>query len=462
VDADDHARSYAERRLGRVFGDRWRLVSVIGIGGMSFVYEAVHRNGRRVAVKVLHPEIGANPRSRDRFLREGYAANRVGHPGAVAVLDDGVTEDGLAFLVMELLDGESVAERAGRLGGKLPLGEAVAIGVQLLDILSCAHQAGIVHRDVKPENVFLTTTGTVKLLDFGVARIRDGVDGATALTLRDSALGTPAYMAPELARGRLSEVDARTDLWAVGATLHKVLTGAFVHDGETPNEIIVAAATLPPPSISTRAAAIPLPLASVIDRSLALSRDDRFPDAESMQRALAEAFGTALPDLRGVVAAAPEALVAETWTSRTLDAPRQALAETVATPTPARRPSRLIALAVTLVAVAIALVGRRATSVAPPTSASGRAVTTNAAPTAPAPVAAPSGPAVPPVAAPAAPAVALQHPTSQMATLPRPATPPAAGRPMDPSAPPVPRAAGSARRDPLSVDLDDPMLDRRN
>src|SRR5205814_3965262 len=145
-------------------------------------------------------------------------------PAIVPVLDDDVADDGCVFLVMPLLTGETVRARWERLGRALPVDEVVSIAHGMLGALAAAHRAKIVHRDVKPENVFLTHEGDVRLLDFGVARLLETTDPVSA-TLSGHAIGTPAFMAPEQALGRVREIDARTDLWAVGATMYALLSG---------------------------------------------------------------------------------------------------------------------------------------------------------------------------------------------------------------------------------------------
>ncbi|MDB4997467.1 MAG: uncharacterized protein JWM74_4899, partial [Myxococcaceae bacterium] len=157
-------------KIGSLIQDKWRIDKRLGAGGTATVFAATHRNGYRVALKMLHPEMASNEDILARFLREGYLANAVDHPGVTRVLDDGKTEDGHVFLVVELLEGESLEARARRHGGKLPLGESLWFLDQMLDVLAAAHAQGVVHRDIKPENVFLTKDGVVKLLDFGLAR----------------------------------------------------------------------------------------------------------------------------------------------------------------------------------------------------------------------------------------------------------------------------------------------------
>ena len=260
---------------------------------MSSVYEAVHRNGKRVAVKVLCPDLTSNRQARCRFVREGYIANRIDHPGRVAVLDD--ERDGeLVFLVMELLEGETLAARARRQGGRLPPEEVASAVDGLLDVLGAAHAGGIVHRDVKPANVFLTSSGQVKLLDFGVASLRE-ISVGMSQTRSGSALGTPGFMAPEQARGRWSEVDARTDLWAVGASMYQLLTGQLVHPREYANETMIASATLPAPPLGAARPDLPPALLALVDRALAFEPAQRWQGALEMQAAVRRLRGE-LPD----------------------------------------------------------------------------------------------------------------------------------------------------------------------
>src|SRR5262249_31230490 len=155
---------------------------LLGIGGMAAVYAATHRNGSRGAIKMLHTEMSIDAEVKRRFLREGYVANAVDHPGTVKVLDDDTAEDGSVFIVMELLEGETLEARADRQGGRIPPGELLPLIDQLLDVLAAAHARGVVHRDIKPENVFVTTAGAVKLLDFGIARLRRGQGSMATVT----------------------------------------------------------------------------------------------------------------------------------------------------------------------------------------------------------------------------------------------------------------------------------------
>lgn len=280
------ALEQAELRLGEVLRDRYRLDQVIGIGGMANVYLAVHRNGNRVALKMLRPELSQVDDHRDRFIREAYVANSLDHPGAVRVLDDDIADDGCPFLVMELLLGETLEARYRRLGSLDPR-EVLAIGHALCAVLVRAHEVGVVHRDIKPENVFLTEDGALKVLDFGIAAVRQ--DGRASGTQTGHLLGTPAYMPPEQAIGRREAIDGRTDLWSVGATMFTLIAGRAVHDVEAPEEMVVRSATLPAPSLASACPQLPRSIVAVVDRSLAFAPEDRFADAGAMQRAIAEA-----------------------------------------------------------------------------------------------------------------------------------------------------------------------------
>ncbi len=288
----------AEQRLGVVLRDRYRIDQVLGVGGMATVYQATHRNGHRVALKILRAELSVHQEHRRRFIREAYVANSIDHPGALRVLDDDVAEDGCPFLVMELLRGETLEARYRRLR-KLPPGEVLTIAHALCDLLVRAHAAGVVHRDIKPDNIFLTERGEVRLLDFGIARARQ--EGASA-TRTGHLLGTPAYMPPEQAIGRRHEIDGRSDLWALGATMFALLAGRAVHQADAPEEMIVRSATLPAPALADIEPSVPAPIAALVDRALAFAPQGRFPDAAAMQAAIVEAhlaaFGTPLQPLQ--------------------------------------------------------------------------------------------------------------------------------------------------------------------
>jgi serine/threonine-protein kinase len=289
-DPNDPIAARAKQRVGSTLKGKWRLESLVGVGGMASVYSATHlNNGKKVAIKMLHAELSIDPEVRDRFVKEGRAANKVEHPGAVEVSDDDTAEDGSVFQVMELLDGETLAHRFERKARSLVVEEILLIADQVLDVLSSAHERGIVHRDIKPDNIFLTRGGAVKLLDFGIARIRE-YSAQSSNTRSGSTMGTPAYMAPEQARARWDEVDARTDLWAVGATMFKLLTGRVVHTAETVNEQLLSAMTQPAPPIATLVPTAPIPVLQVVDKALAFNKEDRWPNARAMQQSVRDAY----------------------------------------------------------------------------------------------------------------------------------------------------------------------------
>ena len=305
----DEDRARAEQRVGDLLRDKWRLDRLLGIGGTAAVYAASHRNGLKAAVKILHPALSAQRQARKRFLREGYAANTVQHDGVVQVLDDDETSDGAVFLVMELLDGASVATLARARGGRLAPTEVVAIGERLLDLLAAAHDKRIWHRDVKPENLFVTRDGVLKLLDFGLAKVEQAY--ATHPTSPRAILGTPLFMSPEQALGRWDEVDAQSDLWAAGATLLHLWSGKLVHVAENAAEALVVAATKAAPLVKTIDASIPDAVAAVLDRALSFHKAQRWPDARSMRTALLQAhprydLSTVMQVPDGVEQAAPK------------------------------------------------------------------------------------------------------------------------------------------------------------
>jgi serine/threonine-protein kinase len=278
-----------EARVGQTLNGKWHVDRLLDVGGMGSVYEATHRNGRRAAIKVLHLRFARDPEVRKRFLREGYVANRIGHPGAVAILDDDTGEDGSPYLVMELLEGESLSGWLQRVGGRLPVTEVLAVAGQVLEVLEAAHANGIVHRDIKPANVFITKAGHAKLLDFGLARVRDGTLSLIP-TAQGVVMGTAGYMAPEQARGNPDQVDARTDLFAVGAVMFRTVSGRRIHEKQTAVDMTVAAMKEQAPSlVAVFPGAGPL-LVAAVDRALEFDRTNRWQDAHTMFEALRAAY----------------------------------------------------------------------------------------------------------------------------------------------------------------------------
>jgi serine/threonine-protein kinase len=291
VNSDLHQSvvNQASVRIGTTLLGQWHIDALLGMGGMAAVYAATSRDGQRVAIKMLHTALSVNEAIRKRFAREAYVANTIEHPCVVRVLHDGVAEDGSAFLVMDLLEGETASARAARLGGKLPVHEVAYVGEAVAGVLAAAHAARVIHRDIKPENVFITNQSRVVVLDFGIARVSNASGMTDSQTRTGTMMGTPAFMPPEQARGRANEMDATSDVWALGATLFWLASGRVVHEAETPNEQLVAAATLPAPSLGRIAPDVPGPLVAVIDRALEFAKENRFADAIAMKEALQNA-----------------------------------------------------------------------------------------------------------------------------------------------------------------------------
>jgi eukaryotic-like serine/threonine-protein kinase len=282
-------RENAKRRVGETLNHKWTIDRLVDIGGMAAVYAATHRNGKKVAIKMLHPFIATNADVRERFLREGYVANQVDHPGAVSVLDDDVTPDGAPFIVMELLDGESLDGWLSRTGGKLPLPDVLAVADQVLDVLAAFHARQVIHRDIKPGNLFITKAGIVKVLDFGLARLRDP-KFTGAPTAAGIVLGTASYMPPEQAQGKSDEVDARTDIFAVGAVMFRALVGRPIHEGKSATERLFQAMKDRAPSVGVVAPETPPWVVGIVDKALSFKKEDRWTTAEEMRAAVRSTF----------------------------------------------------------------------------------------------------------------------------------------------------------------------------
>jgi serine/threonine-protein kinase len=301
------ARAKAEQRVGQTLNNKWRIDRVLDLGGMAAVFAATHRNGKRVAIKMLNPTIAANPDLRDRFLREGYVANKVEHRGAVQVLDDDSTADGTVFLVMELLEGESLERRVSRAPEfRVPIHEVLGIADQVLDVLAAFHACNVIHRDIKPGNLFITESGVVKVLDFGLARMREP-SSSYAPTAMGIVLGTVSYMPSEQAQGKSDEIDVRSDLYAVGAVMFHAMAGKVFVQGKTATERLFNAMRLPAPPLESYLPGVPDYVAAVVDKALAFDKKDRWPDANAMRAAVRHAYGAFMLDA-GKRSRAPAAL----------------------------------------------------------------------------------------------------------------------------------------------------------
>jgi formylglycine-generating enzyme required for sulfatase activity/dienelactone hydrolase len=248
----------------------YRIISHIGSGGMGTVYLAEDANlSRRVALKFLPPETANNPEAAARLLREARAASALDHPNIATIYEIG-DHQGRAFIAMAHYEGETLAARLAR--GQLPMAEIAGIVAQMADALKAAHAANIVHRDLKPSNLMLTTTGQLKVLDFGLAKIEAG-ETATQLTRAGSTLGTAAYMSPEQAAGEV--VDARSDLWSLGVVTHEMLAGRATFGGTNALAIIQAVLTTNPAPIRTLRPDVAPELEQIINRTLVRNRERR-------------------------------------------------------------------------------------------------------------------------------------------------------------------------------------------
>ena len=282
-------RSPAQAVPGSVLGGRYRLDQPIGGGSFGTVFRARHLElDREVAVKILATSAGTDPEALARFRREGASACRVQHPNAVAVLDFGVNPGGVAYLVMELLEGHSLEKELEERGPLQPL-RCAEIVVPVCSALAAAHAAGLIHRDVKPSNVFLhrTPSGEVtKILDFGIAKLAAESAIGQSLTIDGSLLGTPAYMAPE--RFRRGPYGPRSDIYSVGAMLYEMLSGRlpFIPSTADPLALVAMQAEEDPPPLRVRRPDVSPALEALV--LLALSRNpDTRPTADQLARRLA-------------------------------------------------------------------------------------------------------------------------------------------------------------------------------
>jgi serine/threonine-protein kinase len=275
--------------VGQVLADSYEVTRLVGEGGMGRVYEARHTRltGKRFAVKLLHPDLARQPEVVTRFQREAEAASGITHPNVLGVHDVNVTPDGQPYIVSELLRGKELGEYLER-HGKLAVTDAVRIVRQICKALGAAHAAGVVHRDVKPENVFLTgdvkklESTTVKVIDFGISKVAQA--GGESLTKTGMVMGTPDYMAPEQARG--DRVDARADIYAVGAILYRALTGKKPFEGLDPMATLTAVLVQEPGRPTSVNPDVPLALELVVQRAMAKNPADRYATMAELDREL--------------------------------------------------------------------------------------------------------------------------------------------------------------------------------
>jgi serine/threonine protein kinase len=289
---------------GRVLGDRYRVTGVIAEGAMGVVYEAEHLAlGKRVALKVLHPRHAQDREAISRLRHEARVAGTLGHPNICAIYDMGRLDDGSPYLVLERLHGETLAQRLAR-EGRLSPGDMVDILLQVLSALAAAHQRGVVHRDLKPDNIFLSQREGMrpvpKLLDFGISQADDIEDSLTDRTGSLLGSGTPFYMAPEQARGD-RQFDGRVDLWAAGVVLYEGLTGQRPFQAKNYNALLVEILSVPPRTILEHDASLSVGLSRVVDKALAKHPDDRYQAAIDFQDALRSCKDVEANAQRGVL-----------------------------------------------------------------------------------------------------------------------------------------------------------------
>ena len=329
--------------VGRTVAGRYRIIRRLGAGGMANVYLARHVIIERLsAIKVLRPDLALDPANRERFLREARAVNRINHPNIVEITDYGEFE-GLAFLVMEYVAGESLMAALKR--GPFPWPRASHLAAQVGGALGRAHQLGVIHRDLKPENVILGRFGEVVVLDWGLAKVVGQADESATLiglsgealpdaTQAGQALGTPAYMAPEQAEGRIDRIDRRTDIYGLGAILFEALTGKAPHGGGSTAELLRRIAQAETPLARSVEPTAPRALEAVCARAMARAPEARYESAaalaEDVQRWLADEpvaayreplrvrVGRKLRRYRGLVAAAAVVLVSVSTVSSVL------------------------------------------------------------------------------------------------------------------------------------------------
>ena len=280
----DSADKPLAARLGEALGDAYTIEGEVGRGGMGVVYRARdERLQRRVAIKVLPPELAFQKDIRERFTREAQTAARLSHPHIVPIHTVGEGQ-GLVYFVMGYVDGESVAGRIRR-RGKLPVDEARRIMMESADALSAAHALSIIHRDIKPDNILLEgPRGRVMVTDFGIAKALSSTSGAT-LTGAGVAIGTPAFMSPEQAAGE-RDIDGRSDLYSLGVVCFQMLTGELPFTAPTVAGILMKQITEPAPDVRGRRPDVPEDLALAVSRCLEKDPENRWPSADALRRSL--------------------------------------------------------------------------------------------------------------------------------------------------------------------------------
>ncbi|HMZ78135.1 MAG TPA: tetratricopeptide repeat protein [Acidobacteriota bacterium] len=279
----------AKKAAGDIFDhlidDKYQVLRLIGRGGMGAVYEAIHTTmQRRVAIKILNPELVSNPAAMERFRREALASGRLKHPNAITIYDYGTTDRGEAFIVMEYLEGCSLNQEIQTVG-PMDSTRVAWILAQACDAVHAAHQEGIIHRDLKPANIMLEKLRTgevVKVLDFGIAKLATSSNPNIMNLTGTGIIGTPQYMSPEQCQAH--NVDARTDVYSLGIIAYEMLTGTLPFDGPAPLAIVIAQVKQPPPKLRDRRAEIPEAAEAVVMRALEKDPAKRQQTAEEFAR----------------------------------------------------------------------------------------------------------------------------------------------------------------------------------
>jgi serine/threonine protein kinase len=447
---------------GDKLGGKYRLDSLLGEGGMGSVFAAENVNtGRRVAVKVLHGEWMLRPEVRERFTHEARATTAISHPNIVEVLDlDTDATLGVAFIVQELLQGKTLEDYlVEQPDERLEVADALAIIVPVMEALISAHARGIVHRDLKPANVFLTTSHSgervPKVIDFGIAKDVSAAAGGARHTQQGVAIGTPDFMSPEQVEG-VTDLDAGTDVWALGVLLYVMLSGRLPYEAPSVNLVMGKILYEPPTPLATHRPDLPPPLLAVVEGALRRDRSARTASVRAMLDAVLACEGAPRP------VAAPTGSWAPPLTASSLPPPSPTgvgsppvsapPAEPAAPPTPRHRhtmsaiergapvsipPPRRRGLGVMVFGGITAVVVAIGVTLATRSSVRPVAVTAARATSAPRPVTAPPTPvALGSAAAPAPPSGALAPPSAPPA--------PAAPAPAPSSAPPAPAAEPAA------------------
>ncbi len=275
-------------RPTRFVAGKYRLTTMLGQGGMGSVWEGIHTSlGTRVAIKFIENDYIESEEARQRFVNEAQAAARLRSKHVVQVFDQGVMADGRPYIVMEFLPGEPLDKRLERVG-RLSLQQTAVIIAQVCRALTKAHDVGIVHRDMKPENIFLVHdeedgTEIAKVVDFGIAKFTDKSLGVSNSTRTGSVLGTPYYMSPEQARG-LRSVDPRADLWSLGVIAYRCVTGELPFTGEAVGDLLVKICTAPIPTPSHKVPEVGGAFDAWFQRALGREPDERFQSGAGARR----------------------------------------------------------------------------------------------------------------------------------------------------------------------------------